>query len=270
MPTAARQTSYPVLAIASGKGGVGKSTVSFELAMAMRRQGLKVGLLDADVYGPNLPTMVNLRRSAAAKELTLHGTPRLRQRLEPLDWLGCKMMSVGFLLGENQALGQPAQIVDLLVMRILTMVVWGDIDVLIVDLPPGTGDVQQQVVTHAPGLQAVVVVTPQDVAHADAGRMVEFFKSVGVPVLGGITNMADIVCPCCEQTVALWREPLAEHSLWAHGIEELVRIPFFPPASAQLSSVVRQDVPESAATATFDGLAVDLSRMLGLADRAET
>jgi ATP-binding protein involved in chromosome partitioning len=260
----AELNDYPILAVASGKGGVGKSTVSLELALALRRRGAEVGLLDADIYGPSLPMMVNLRRRMPVDQLTVWRTPRLRQRVEPLSWLGCKMMSAGFLIGEDQAMGQPAQIIELMVMRLLTQVNWGKLDLLIIDMPPGTGDLQQQVIANARGLSALMVVTPQDLAHADARRMADFLRAARVPIVGGLTNMSHIACPCCGEMIPMWREPPADQTLWSRGVRELVRIPFFAPVADQLASVSRaHDAKETPASRAFDELAATLCDLLG-------
>src|SRR6478672_7651126 len=161
------------VAVASGKGGVGKSTVSLNLARALADSGRSVGLLDADVYGPDIPLMLGIKRTRELRSWLLGRDSRYgRVVLEPVERLGVKVMSVGFLLAEHQAMTMPGQLVDLVARQLIEDVAWGDLDYLIVDLPPGTADLQQQLFERSRLAGAIVVVGPQDATHLDARRLV--------------------------------------------------------------------------------------------------
>ncbi len=169
-----------VIAVASGKGGVGKSTLAANLAVAFARRGLKVGLLDADIYGPSLPTLFGLS-----------GRPEMRgEKIAPVEKFGLRMMSIGLLVNEDQALAWRGPLVMGAVRQLISDVDWGALDVLVVDTPPGTGDAHLTLVQSKLLTGAVIVSTPQEMALADVRRGVELFKKVGVPILGIVENMA--------------------------------------------------------------------------------
>ena len=176
------------LAVASGKGGVGKSTVAVNLAVAFSRLGLRTGLLDADIYGPSVPIMTGI-----------HEQPRLtaERRLEPFERFGVRLMSLGFLVDPASAVIWRGPMVMKAIDQLLREVAWGALDVLVVDLPPGTGDAQLTLAQRVRLAGAVIVTTPQDVALADARKGVAMFNKVGVPVLGIVENMSYFVCPAC-------------------------------------------------------------------------
>ena len=180
-----------VIAVASGKGGVGKSTTACNLALGLKTLGLKVGLLDADIYGPSMP-----------KLLGIHGKPRLLENrvLEPMEAYGIKVMSIGFLVEEEAAMIWRGPMVMSAITQMLREVAWGDLDVLVVDMPPGTGDAQLTMAQATPLAGAVIVSTPQDLALIDARRGVSMFKRVEIPILGIVENMATFVCPHCGQS----------------------------------------------------------------------
>jgi ATP-binding protein involved in chromosome partitioning len=215
-----------VVAVGSGKGGVGKSTVSLHLALALRRRGLNVGLLDADLYGPDIPLMVNLVREGPAGRWDFWRAGDVR--LEPVEHHGLQIMSVGFLLGERQALTLGAPLLAAALRQLVEQVEWRGLDVLLIDLPPGTADLQQQLLGVVALAGAVVVVGPQDVAHLDARKFVDFLRAADVPILGGIENMAGLACPHCGERIDVFPAVAAERSIWSDGVSMLGHIPLDP------------------------------------------
>ncbi|HEY9627065.1 MAG TPA: Mrp/NBP35 family ATP-binding protein [Coleofasciculaceae cyanobacterium] len=177
------------LAISSGKGGVGKSTASVNLAIALRQSGAKVGLLDADVYGPNVPQMLGLGRSTVSVIDTPNG-----QRFLPLQAHGIKVMSVGLLAEIDHPLAWRGPVLHKIITQFIQEVDWGDLDYLLIDLPPGTGDAQITIIQESPICGVLLVTTPQEVAIADVRRSIHMFRRVGVPVLGIIENMSYLIC----------------------------------------------------------------------------
>ncbi|MDX1390554.1 MAG: Mrp/NBP35 family ATP-binding protein, partial [Acidobacteriota bacterium] len=180
-----------IIAVASGKGGVGKSTVAVNLAVALARKGANIGLLDADIYGPSIPMMMGVDEQ-----------PRLDaagRRIIPFERHGVRFMSLGFLVKRDEAVIWRGPMVMKAVEQLLRDVVWGDLDVLVVDMPPGTGDAQLTLSQKVRLSGAVIVTTPQDVALADAIKGVAMFRKVGVPVLGIVENMSTFVCPHCGE-----------------------------------------------------------------------
>lgn len=180
-----------VIAVASGKGGVGKSTVSTNLAIGLSRQGLNVGLMDADIYGPSLPTMMNINGRPIANE---------EKKIVPLEAYGIQCMSMGFLVPDKEAIIWRGPMVMGAVRQFLHEVAWNDLDVLVIDLPPGTGDAQLTMIQTVPLSGAVVVTTPQQVAVIDAERAISMFRKLDVPVLGLIENMAWMDLPDGSRT----------------------------------------------------------------------
>ena len=179
------------IAVSSGKGGVGKSTVAANLAVALAAQGKKVGLLDADIYGPNIPIMFGeTRRPRVTGE-------RGQERIVPLEAHGVKLMSLGFLLEDEQPAIMRGPLVTGILKQFLEQVEWGELDVLVIDLPPGTGDAQLSLVQTIDLDGAVMVTTPQDVATGDVRRGIHMFERVNTDVLGIIENMSGFVCPSC-------------------------------------------------------------------------
>ena len=215
-----------VVAVGSGKGGVGKSTVSLHVALALRRRGLNVGLLDADLYGPDIPLMVNLVRETPAGRWDFWRGGDVR--LEPVERHGLQIMSVGFLLGERQAFTLGAPLLAAALRQLVEQVEWRALDVLLIDLPPGTADLQQQLLGVVALAGAVLVVGPQDVAHVDARKFVDFLRAADVPILGGIENMAGLVCPHCGERIDVFGVVAAARSIWSDGVSLLGRIPLDP------------------------------------------
>jgi ATP-binding protein involved in chromosome partitioning len=184
----ASQRSRTLIAIGSGKGGVGKSTLSANLALALSRQGKSVGLIDADVYGPSQPTLLGCDAKPSAKD----------DQLIPVEAHGIKFLSLGQLVSPGHALAWRGPMATGALAR-LVEADWGDADLLVVDLPPGTGDVQLSLIQRSRPAGAVIVSTPQDLSLIDASRAVDLFRKMNVPILGLIENMAGYVCPHCGE-----------------------------------------------------------------------
>jgi ATP-binding protein involved in chromosome partitioning len=186
-----------IIAVASGKGGVGKSTVAVNLALGLARLGLKVGLLDADIYGPSLPRLLGIR----------HKPESDGKKIKPIEKFGIKTMSIGFLVKEDEAMIWRGPMVQSALTQMLNDVLWGSLDVLVLDMPPGTGDAQLTIAQRAPLKGAVIVSTPQDIALIDAKKGIAMFKKTAVPILGLVENMSVFVCPDCGHA----------HHIFGHG-----------------------------------------------------
>jgi len=245
------------VAVASGKGGVGKSTVAVNLAAALAQTGAKVGLLDADVYGPSIPIMTGLRTAR----------PEVRGgKLAPLERFGITLMSIGFIAGEEQPVIWRGPMVGKLIQQFLADVDWGELDYLIVDLPPGTGDAQLTLTQAAPLAGAIIVTTPQEVALEDVRRGVRMFEKVNVPVLGIIENMAYFLCPDCG----------GRHEIFSHGggaeAARIFEIPFL--GEIPISIPVREggdrgvpatvEDPQSPVSVAFRAVAGEVARQLSI------
>jgi ATP-binding protein involved in chromosome partitioning len=221
----------PVVAVASGKGGVGKTSVAVALARELVRRGLRVGLLDADLHGPDVPRMLGIRRDRTARSVTLTAVKGERNaELEAVDVDGLKFASVGFLLGGTQGLTMAGQFAELMLGRLIKQTTWGELDVLIADLPPGTGEVQQGLVSLSDDVSALLVVTPAEVSHLDTSRAVAVLRQAKVPLLGGVENMAYVLCPHCGERTALHAPAPEDRTIWALGVPKLAGIPFRPDA----------------------------------------
>ncbi|HZH28167.1 MAG TPA: Mrp/NBP35 family ATP-binding protein [Azospirillaceae bacterium] len=205
-----------IVAVASGKGGVGKSTTAANLALGLAAQGLRVGLLDADVYGPSMPRMMGLS-----------GRPNILEgrRMEPLAGHGVKVMSIGFLVPEEQPTIWRGPMVMGAIQQMLRDVAWGELDVLLVDMPPGTGDAQLTLCQQVQLAGAVIVSTPQDIALLDARKGLEMFRRVDVPVLGIIENMSYFCCPNCGHRTDVFSHGGARTEAERLGVEFLGEIP---------------------------------------------
>ncbi len=180
-----------LIAVGSGKGGVGKTTISVNLAVALAGLGYKVGLLDADVYGPNVPLMMGIREAPYAIE----------ERIQPLEKYGVKLMSMGFLSPGDKPLIWRGPMLHSVIQQFLRNVDWGQLDYLIIDLPPGTGDVQLSLIQTVPLSGAIVVTTPSDVSLEDARKAVTMFRQVRVELLGIVENMSYLNCPHCNERI---------------------------------------------------------------------
>jgi ATP-binding protein involved in chromosome partitioning len=204
-----------VVAVASGKGGVGKSTVAANLALALAKMGRRVGLLDVDIYGPSLPTMFGV-----------HDRPVvIDNRIQPYERWGVKLMSIGFILDTDTPVIWRGPMVMRAIEQLMGDVDWGELDVMILDMPPGTGDAQLTVVQKLGLAGAVIVSTPQDVALIDARKGLAMFRKMEVPVLGLVENMATFVCPSCGRETAIFRSGGGERTARELGVPFLGSIP---------------------------------------------
>lgn len=211
------------LAISSGKGGVGKSTTAVNLAIALTLTGAKVGLLDADIYGPNVPQMLGLGQSNIEVKETPNG-----QRFSPLEACGVKVMSVGLLAEPDRPLAWRGPVLHKILTQFINEVDWGELDYLLIDLPPGTGDAQITIVQESPICGAIVVTTPQQVAISDVRRGIHLFRQVGVPVLGLIENMSYLICKCCGDRTPIFGEGGTEKLAAELQVPILGQVPLDP------------------------------------------
>ena len=205
-----------VIAVASGKGGVGKSTTAVNLALGLRDLGLKVGVLDADIYGPSMPKLLAIKE----KPQTIGGN-----RLKPIERYGLTVMSIGFLIDEETPMIWRGPMVMSAITQMLRDVEWGKLDVMVVDMPPGTGDAQLTMAQQVPLKGAVIVSTPQDLALVDARRGVAMFKRVNVPVLGVVENMSYFLCPKCGERSDIFGHGGAQKEAARQGVPFLGEVP---------------------------------------------
>ncbi len=216
----ARQADIPgvaaVVAVASGKGGVGKSTTALNLALGLRDLGLRVGLLDADIYGPSIPRLTGIREK-----------PQLTddKKIVPIERFGLAVMSVGFLIEEESAVIWRGPMVTSAIRQMLRDVAWGKLDVLVVDMPPGTGDAQLTLAQNVPLKGAVIISTPQDLSLIDARRGLAMFRKVNVPVFGIIENMSFFQCPHCGERSDIFGHGGARHEAERLDVPFLGEIP---------------------------------------------
>lgn len=236
-----------LIGIGSGKGGVGKSTVTVNLACALAASGARVGVLDADIYGPSIPTMMGVRQQPEVVD----------KKLVPPVAHGVALMSMGFIIERDQAVVWRGPMVTGALKQFLSDVAWGELDYLLVDLPPGTGDIPISLAQTAPLRGAVVVSTPQAVALDDARRAVAMFAKVNVPVLGIVENMADFICPACGHSEPIFGHGGAESEARRLGLPFLGRIPLEPGVRISgddgVPVVVAQ--PDSRSAAAFQRIA---------------
>jgi ATP-binding protein involved in chromosome partitioning len=205
-----------IIAVASGKGGVGKSTTAANLALALAAEGAKVGVLDADIYGPSQPMMLGIDRRPESDD---------GKTMEPLENHGIQVMSIGFLINQDEAMIWRGPMATQALEQLLRQTNWQDLDYLIVDMPPGTGDIQLTLSQRVPMTGAVIVTTPQDIALIDAKKAVTMFEKVGVPILGVVENMAVHVCSNCGHAEHIFGEGGGKRYAQEKGIEYLGALP---------------------------------------------
>lgn len=205
-----------IIAIASGKGGVGKSTTSVNLALALQNEGAKVGILDADIYGPSIPTMLGVFSKPETKD---------GKSMEPIMAYGVQLMSIGFLINPEDAMIWRGPIVTSTLTQLLKETNWNDLDYLVIDLPPGTGDVQLTLSQQIPVTGAVIVTTPQEVALIDARKGLQMFNKVNIPVLGVVENMSTHICSQCGHEEAIFGSGGGSHLAQANQVNFLGALP---------------------------------------------
>ncbi|SIQ08382.1 Mrp/NBP35 family ATP-binding protein [Bosea sp. TND4EK4] len=250
-----------IIAVASGKGGVGKSTTAANLAVGLSTLGLKVGVLDSDIYGPSMPKIFGI----SGKPQVVSG-----RTLAPMEAYGLKIMSIGFLVEEETPMIWRGPMVISAITQMLREVAWGDLDVLVVDMPPGTGDAQLTMAQQVPLAGAVIVSTPQDLALLDARRGVAMFRKVAVPILGLVENMSYFLCPECGHRSDIFSHGGARHEAERLGIPFLGEIPLAMPIRETSDGgrpIVASD-PSSPHAKAYVALARQVQAALGGAVRA--
>jgi ATP-binding protein involved in chromosome partitioning len=236
-----------IVAVASGKGGVGKSTVAVNLAVSLARQGHRTGLLDADIYGPSLPRMIGLNRKPDVRD----------DKMIPLQAWGLSCMSIGFLVDEETPMIWRGPMVMGALEQMMGQVAWGKLDILVVDMPPGTGDAQLTMAQRVALTGAVIVSTPQDIALIDARRGVRMFEKTQVPVLGLVENMSFYCCPNCGHRADIFGHGGAKLEAARLGTEFLGEIPLLLDirSAADAGTPIAAAMPDSEAAKAYDALA---------------
>ena len=212
-----------IIAVASAKGGVGKSTTAANVALALANEGACAGILDADIYGPSLPVMLGVNKKPDASD----------NSIIPLQAHNLKLMSIGYLVGDDQPMVWRGPMATRALMQLLRETQWGGLDYLVLDMPPGTGDIQLTIAQQAPVTGAIIVTTPQDLALADAKKGLVMFNKVSIPVLGVVENMSVYVCPKCGEETRIFGEGAGKTLAENYGAELLGELP--------LSAAIRED-----------------------------
>jgi len=251
-----------IIAVASGKGGVGKSTTTVNLAVAMAQTGARVGLLDADIYGPSIPRMMGLTDKKPQID-------RDTETIIPLENYGLKTMSIGYLVPKEQAMIWRGAMVAGALKQLLNDVEWGELDYLFIDMPPGTGDAQLTLTQTVPVTGAVMVTTPQDIALIDCHKGINMFDKVHVPILGIVENMSQFICPHCGESSAIFAEGGADRLSQQHATDVLAHIP--------LDIQIRQNaddgipivaaMPDSEQAKAYQALAGEVARKISILNR---
>jgi ATP-binding protein involved in chromosome partitioning len=262
--TPATQQGIPgvaaIIAVASGKGGVGKSTVAVNLAVGLAKLGLRVGLLDADIYGPSVPRLLGIRDKPESDG----------KKLKPIEVFGIKTMSIGFLVNEEEAVIWRGPMVMSALTQMLADVAWAPLDILVVDMPPGTGDAQLTMAQRVPLKGAVIVSTPQDLALIDARKGLAMFERTQVPILGIVENMSTFICPHCGQESHIFGHGGARAVADRLNVPFLGEIPLVPSIRETSDSGVpiAASNPESAEGRAFLAIAEKISTKIAASTRA--
>ena len=262
-----------VLAVASGKGGVGKTTVAVNLALALRQDGMRVGVFDADLHGPNIPLMLGIQtKPAAGRPLNIPVARTDREPyIPPLERFGLKAMSLGLLLADSDTVRADGPLAGRMIRQTLQDVLWGELDVLLLDFPPGTGEPQQTLLNtiHLDGV--LLVTTPQDLSLMDTSRSLGLFRQTGVRILGVIENMSFLYCPHCGEPIEVFARSSREWAITNTGCEQLGRIPLHTSLSRGIDTghPLLQTAPDSPEAVAFRRLAAEVSMKVGLRPRRE-
>jgi ATP-binding protein involved in chromosome partitioning len=267
-PRASRQTNEApqgiagvghIIAVASGKGGVGKSTVAVNLALGLARLGLKVGLLDADIYGPSVPRLLDIK----------HKPESDGRKLKPIEKYGIKTMSIGFLVKEDEAMIWRGPMVQSALTQMMGDVLWAPLDVLVLDMPPGTGDAQLTIAQRVPLKGAVIVSTPQDIALIDAKKGITMFRKTQVPILGMVENMSVFICPDCGHAHHIFGQGGARQTAEKLGVPFLGEIPLLPRIreTSDAGTPVMVEMPDGPEAQAFLAVAEKVAAALKSVDR---
>jgi ATP-binding protein involved in chromosome partitioning len=248
-----------IIAVASGKGGVGKSTVAVNLALSLAKLGLKVGLLDADIYGPSVPRLLAITEKPDSDG----------HKLQPIERHGIKTMSIGFLVKEDEAMIWRGPMVQSALTQMLGDVNWAPLDVLVLDMPPGTGDAQLTIAQRVPLKGAVIVSTPQDIALIDAKKGIAMFKKTQVPILGVVENMSVFTCPDCGSSHAIFGHGGARETAEKMGAPFLGEIPLVPRIreTSDAGQPISVSVPDGPEAAAFLDIATKVAAALETASK---
>ena len=243
-----------IIAVASGKGGVGKSTTAINLALGLKNQGLKVGVMDADIYGPSLPRLVGL-----------NGKPEAEGKvLKPMEAFGLKVMSIGFLVAEDTPMIWRGPMVISALTQLLREVDWAPLDVLVVDMPPGTGDAQLTMAQQVPLTGTVIVSTPQDLSLIDARKGLNMFEKVHVPIMGIVENMSTFICPNCGERSDIFGHGGAEAEAQKLGVPFLGAVPLHMDIreKSDAGTPVVADAPDGPHAEVFNAMAAKIAAAL--------
>ncbi len=249
-----------IIAVGSGKGGVGKSTTAVNLALALQREGARVGLLDADIYGPSIPSMLGVKGQPSTDG----------EHIIPKEAHGLKVMSIGFLVEEDTAMIWRGPMVTSALQQLLGDTLWGPLDYLIIDLPPGTGDIQLTLAQKIPVAGAVIVTTPQDIALLDARRAVHMFRKVDVPILGVVENMSTHICTACGHEEAIFGHGGGEQMAKDFEIPLLGRLPLAMEIRSSLDEgkPTMMNSPDSSLAQSYRSLALRTAGVLSVMPRS--
>lgn len=251
-----------IIAVGSGKGGVGKSTTAVNLAIALQREGARVGLLDADIYGPSIPTMLGLKGQPSTDG----------EKIVPKEAHGLKVMSIGFLVEEDTPMIWRGPMVTSALQQLLNETAWGQLDYLVIDLPPGTGDIQLTLAQRIPTAGAVIITTPQDIALIDARKALHMFRKVDVPVLGVVENMSTHICTSCGHEEAIFGQGGGEKMAKDFEIPLLGQLPLATEIRAAMDagkpSIAHS--PDSAVAQSYRSLALRTAGALAVMPRSMT
>ncbi|HSZ12288.1 MAG TPA: Mrp/NBP35 family ATP-binding protein, partial [Rhizomicrobium sp.] len=240
--------------------GVGKSTVAVNLALGLSRLGLKVGLLDADIYGPSVPRLLDIREKPQSDG----------KKLQPIERLGIKAMSIGFMVGEDEPMIWRGPMVQSALTQMMNDVSWAPLDVLVIDMPPGTGDAQLTIAQRVPLKGAVIVSTPQDIALIDARKGIAMFRKTQVPILGIVENMSVFICPDCGHESHIFGHGGARETAEKQGAPFLGEIPLMPRIreTSDAGTPIVASAPDSAEARAFMLIADRVARAIAAPQRA--